>query len=241
MRIKSFCLCFAVVLATYGGAVAEVSAAPEHIYMVEGKKLEAGEKKEIKAKLLSGDFTIKGSETILGTKIPFVIECKKFKLNAAEKPLIVGGNPGTSEKEKFEFEECEATLDGTKCGSVTIETVKVNNELVTIIHPATKNGKLANWFVPASGGVFWTIKVKSCGIFGSHEWKVEGSTAAAEFTEKTEKPVQYWEWNEGEEITEIERQSGSKFSIGLKSAGNTTTLNGQVEVELVSKEMWGGF
>jgi hypothetical protein len=233
-------LCIIAVLAVCGVAAAEASAAPEHIYKIEGKKLATGEKEGIKAKLAE-DFVIKGSETILGSKIEFVITCKKVKLNAAEKPMIVGGEPGTSEKEKFEFEECGATLDGTKCDKVAVESAAVTNELVTIIKPAERNGKLGIWFVPASGKVFFTIKMEKCGVLGSHEVKVEGTTAAAEFTEKTENRIQFWEWSEGEEITEIERQSGTKFLVGLKADGNVTTLSGTVEVELVSGDKWGAF
>jgi hypothetical protein len=236
-RIKLLGLCFSAVLLLCTVAVAGASALPEHIYQVEGKKLEANEKKEIAAKAKT-EFTIKG-EVPIGAK--WVVKCKKVKLNPAEKPAIVGGIPGTSEKERFEFEECTATVGGVKCEKVTVEAAQANDELVTIIKPAGKAGKIANWFVPTIGKVFFKIKFTKCGILGNLAVEVEGTTAALVVPEKVLGVMQTWVWNEAEEITEIERQSKELVKVGLKSGGLPVTLNGEVEVELLAKEKWGAF
>ena len=221
------------------GAIAATSAmaAPEHIYKVEGKKLEAGEKEEITSKAKT-EFVLKGTGP-LGIKSE--TKCKKLKLNAAEKPVITGGTPGKSEKEKIEFEECTATVGGSKCSSVTVESASTNNELVTIVLPASKAGKLATLFVPASGKVFTKIKFTKCGIFGSQSAEVEGSSAALISPEKTEAVNGVLIWNEKEEITETEKQNGEKGKDGLKFNGNAATINGEAEVALVSGKKWGAF
>jgi hypothetical protein len=238
-RIKLVVLCLVAVFAFGAVAVAEASAA-EYIYKVEGKKLEAGVKKEITSKAKT-EFTLTGEETVLGVKVKAITKCKKLKLNAAEKPEIVGGAPGTSEKEKIEFEECTATLGGSKCSSVTIESASTKNEIVTVLLPAADKGKLAVLFSPSSGTVFTVVKLKSCGIFGSHEAKVEGTSAALVGSEKTEQVAGVLDWNESAEITEVEKLGGAKATVGLKFAGNPSKINGEAEVELVSKEKWGVF
>ncbi len=190
------------------------SASPEHIFKVEGKKLEADEKREITAKAKT-EFVFTGTGS-LGIKSE--TRCKKLKLNAAEKPVIVGGAPGTSAKELFEFEECTATIGGSKCSSVAIESFSLNNELVTIVLPAAKAGKLAWLFTPATGKVVATFKFKSCGIFGSLEAKAEGTTAAQCIPEKTEQAALALAWRDKEDITEIKKQNGTLEHAGLASS-----------------------
>ncbi len=237
-RIRIIGMALVAVFALSAVAVATASALPSHVYRVEGAKLEAGKTKEITSKVKAGsEFVLKGTQ--LGIKS--VTKCKKIKLNAAEKPVIVGGEPGTSEKEKIEFEECTATVGGSKCESVTVESASTKNELVTIEKPAGKKGKLATLFTPTTGTVFSKVKFKKCGLFGSPEATVEGSTAALVSPEATEAVSGALIWNEAEEITEVEKQSKAKVTAGLKAAGNLATLNGEAEVELVSKEKWGAF
>jgi hypothetical protein len=236
-RIKLVGLCLVAVFAFGAVAVAEASAA-EEIYKVEEKKLEAGEKKEITSKAKT-EFTLTGEETILGAKVKAITKCKKLKLNAAEKPVIVGGTPGKSEKEKIEFEECTATLGGSKCEKVSIESASTNNEIVTIVLPAGKAGDLAVLFTPATGKVFTTVKLTKCGIFGSHEAKVEGTSAALAST--GEAVVGTLTYSEAEEITKIKKSNGTEETTGLKFAGNPSKINGVAEVELVSKEKWSVF
>jgi hypothetical protein len=209
-------------------------------YNVEGAKLEAGQTKEITSKAKT-EFTLKGEQEILGVKVKSVTNCKKLKLNAADKPVLVGGEPGKSEKEDIEFEECSATLGGSKCSSVTIESALANNELVTVVSPAGKRGKLASLFTPASGKVFTKIKFTKCGLFGSQSAEVEGSSTALVGSEKTEAVTGTLVYSETEEITEIEKLNGTKEKTGLKFGGFAATINGEAEVELVSKEKWGAF
>lgn len=218
------------------GAVAAYAAEPEDIYKVEGSKLEGKEEITSKAKT---EFILKGTGP-LGIKSE--TKCKKLKLAAAEKPVIVGGQPGKSEKEKIEFEECTGTVGGSKCSSVSIESASTNNELVSIVAPSGKKEKLATLFTPASGKVFTTIKLTKCGIFGSQEAKVEGTSAALVSPEKIEAVTGTLVWNEKEEITEVKKHgSSSSEKVGLKFDGNAATINGEAEVELVSKKKWGAF
>ncbi len=235
-RIKLVGLCLVAVFAFGAVAAAEASAA-EYIYKVEGKKLEAGAKEEITSKAKT-EFVLKGTGP-LGIKSE--TKCKKLKLNAAEKPVITGGIPGKSEKEKIEFEECTATVGGVKCSSVTVESASTNNELVTVVLPATKAGKLATLFVPASGKVFTKIKFTKCGIFGNQSAEVEGSSAALISPEKVEAVSGMLVWNEKEEITETEKSNGERGKDGLKFDGNAATINGEAEVTLVSGKVWGAF
>lgn len=236
-RIRVIGLALVAVFAM--GAVAQASAT-EYIYKVAGAKLEAGKTQEITSKAKT-EFTLTGEETILGTKVKAITKCKKLKLNAAEKPVIVGGTPGKSEKEKIEFEECAATLGGAKCEKVVVESASTKNELVTVVLPAGKAGKLATLFTPTTGTVFTVVKLTKCSFFGSHEAKVEGTSAALITPEKSEQAAGVLAWSEAEEITKVKRSNGEEPTVGLKFAGNPSKINGEAEVELVSKEVWGAF
>jgi hypothetical protein len=239
-RIKLVGLCLVAVFAMGAFAATSAMAAPEHIYKVEGTKLEAGKTQEITSKAKT-EFTLKGEEEILGVKVKSVTKCKKLKLNAGDKPVIVGGTPGKSEKEDIEFEECSATVGGSKCSSVTVESALANNELVTIVLPAGKAGKEGTLFTPASGKVFTKIKFTKCGLFGNQSAEVEGSSTALVSPEKVEAVTGTLVYSETEEITEIEKQGGTKEKTGLKFGGFAATINGEAEVELVSKQKWGAF
>lgn len=222
------------------GAVAATSAlaAPEHIYKIEGNKLEAGETREIKASAKT-EFTLKGKGVL---EVEAVTKCKKLKLKASEHPDIIGGTPGTSAHEVIEFEECSGTVGGSKCASVEVENAATNNELVTIRAPSELNGKLATLFTPASGKLFSKIKLNKCGfIFGSQKAEVEGTSAALVSPEATEAVAGTLAWHESMEITEVEKQGGAKVAVGLKSNGKLATLNGESSVELVSGLKWGAF
>jgi hypothetical protein len=220
-------------------AVAQASGA-EYIYQVAGSKLEAGKTVGLVSRAKT-EFVLKGEETILGITVKSETKCKKLKLNEAEKPVIVGGKPGKSEKEKIEFEECKATLGGSSCKSVTIENAATNNEIVTVVAPASKAGDLSILFTPASGKVFTTVKFKSCGALGSQEAKVEGMSAALVSPEKKEEVVGLLVYNEKEEITKIKKSTGTEEEVGLKFGGKKATINGEAEVELTTKEKWGVF
>ena len=230
-----------VALFAFGVAAASASAA-EHIYKVEGTKLEANMTKEITSKVKSGsEFILKGEQEILKVKVKSETKCKTLKLNAAEHPIIIGGPVGTSAKEKIEFGECTATLGGSACEKVVIESASTNNELVTVRKPATDNGKLGTLFTPATGTVFTTVKFTKCGIFGSREAKVEGKSTALVSPEATEAVAGTLVYSEAEEITEVEKQNGTLEASGLKFSGFPATIKGEAEVELVSKEKWGAF
>jgi uncharacterized cupredoxin-like copper-binding protein len=225
-----------VLVALFAMATAATSAlaAPEHIYKVgnPGKKLEAKETREIAATAKT-EFILKGTD--LGQTSE--TKCKKLKLNAADDPVIVGGEPGRSEREDIVFEECKAKLGSIECSSVVVESALANNELVTTIKPTT--GKEASLFTPASGKVFTKIKL-TCGIIKITA-EVTGNTAALISPEKTIAKAGTLIWNEKEPITEIEKQNKTKETIGLKFAGSTASINGESEVTLTNGEEWGAF
>lgn len=240
-RIKLFGLSLTIALAVCAGGVANASAAPLHIYKVAAAKLEAGAKEEITAKLReTKTFTMKGEKEILFAKVKWEVKCTGLKLKAASEPMIVGGTPGSSEKEVFAFSGCTATLGGAKCEGLALATFEMNNELVTVLLPAGKAGELGNWFVPDEKR-FGIVELRKCGIFGTETVEIEGSTAALVVPEAVEGVTQLWVWKEAEQITEIERQSKEKFKPALISGKSPVTLNGEVEVELVTKEEWGAF
>jgi hypothetical protein len=234
-RVKILGVALAAVFAM-SAITATASLAAEYIFKVNGAKLEAGQTREVTSKAKK-EFVLEGE--VLGVKA--VTKCKKEKLNAAEKPVIVGGIPGKSEKEKIEFSECSATVGGVACKSVTVENVPTNNEIVTIVKPAAKAGKLATKFTPSAGTKFTEIKFKECGGFGSPTAEVTGTTAALDSPEKVEQETGALIWSKPEEITEVEKSSKAKETVGLKFAGKAATLEGEAEVTLVSKEKWGVF
>jgi len=214
-------------------AAATSAVAAEDAYRVAGKRLEAGSTKAIRASG-STEFTIltKGA---LGSEI--VVTCKKLRFDQALAPLIVGGLPGRSENEKFEFQECSATVAGAKCSAAAVETPKVDNELVVVAAPSSQAGKLAFLFAPASGTLFMTLELTGCGLLGSQEVPLEGTSAALVGTPKTEAVKLTLVWKAAEQITEVEARNGVKQKVGLPH----TTIEGEVEVELLSKEKWGVF
>jgi hypothetical protein len=123
------------------------------------------------------------------------------------------------------------------------ESFERNSELATILLPAGKKGMLANWFAPDNEGKkFLIFTLNKCSIFGSQSIEIKGTTAAWISTENKEQVVQTLVWNEKEEIKEIELQSGLKFTPELTNKeGKVVTFNGEIEVELVTKENWGAF
>lgn len=238
--IKLICLTLIAVgvLATATEGVA--SAVPQYIYKVNGKKLEAGEEREISVKLKAGTkFTIK-AKGALGVEA--VIKCDAFKLAPAN-PMILGGIPAKSKNEFFAFEECSATVGGEACTVVVAKATELKDELVSILKPAGKAGKLANWFVPVNAEkIFAIFELGDCGIFGNSVATGTGTTAALITPEAAEGVALTWVWKTGaEEITEIERKNGEKLTVGLTTNGKKATLEGEVEVELVTGENWGAF
>lgn len=206
-------------------------------FCVAGKALEAGQTKELLGSADS-NFVLKGSA--FGVKS--VTTCTKLKLNAAEKPVVVGGMPGTGEKALVEFSECTATLGGSACKAVTISNIATRAEQVMVLKPEANKGKLATLFRPASGEVFTTLVLKECGLFGTQEAEVKGSTAMYDEPVLVEQLTGLPLFKEGtEEIREVEKFSGAKELIGLKFGGEPATLTGTAGARLVSDQNWGVF
>ncbi len=223
----SWASCFAVVTSAAGA---------EYIYKVNKAPLEIGKTKEVRVKA-------KTSQVMRGelSSTKFQVTCKKLKLVAAEKPVIQGDVPGRSEKERFVFEECESTLSTTKCEKVTAETGSLESEIVTVVRPATKAGKLAVKYKGADGSnLFVKIKLTCIGI--SFTIECQGTTAWLDSPEKMEQRIGTLIGKAGaEEITEVERSTGTKEIVGLKCEGKPVTFEGESEIELVSEENWGIF
>ncbi len=236
-RIKLAGLCLVAVFAFGAVTVAQASAA-EYIYKVKGAKLEAGQTKEIKSSVKK-EFVLKGKGVL---NIESVTKCKALELNAAEKPVIVGGKPGKSEKEKIEFKECSATLGGGKCEKVEVENVSTNNEIVTVVKPEALKGRLATLFTPSAGEVFSKVKFVKCGIFGSQKAEVKGKSAGLDEPNGLEEVKDWLVYATGAaEITEVEKSNGEKVKVELTNEGKKATIEGEAWVELASKEVWGVF
>lgn len=220
----SWASCFAVVASTAGA---------EYIYRVNKAPLEIGKTQEVRAKAKTVQ-VMRGE--LFGGK--FQITCNKLKLVAAEKPIIKGGVPGRSEKEKFAFEECETTICDKK---VTVEAGSLENEIVTVVQPATKAGKLAVEYKGAGGSnLFAKIKLTCIGILVTFE--IQGTAGWLDSPEKVEQRIGTMIGKAGaEEITEVEKSTGTKEKIGLKCEGKPVTFEGESEIELVSEENWGIF
>jgi hypothetical protein len=224
LAFAASCACCFAVVASAAGA--------EYIYKVNKAPLEVGKTKEVRAKaktsqVMSGEF--------LGTK--FRVTCKKLKLVAAEKPIIKGGVPGRSEKETFALEECGTTI----CEKVTVETGSLENEIVTVVQPATEAGKLAVKYKGSDGSnLFAKIKLTCLGV--SFTVDCEGTVAWLDGPEKMEQRIGTLIGKAGaEEITEVEKSTGTKEKVGLKCEGKLATFEGESEIELVSEENWGIF
>jgi hypothetical protein len=204
-------------------------------YCILGVPLLAGETREIDASA-GKEFVLRGEALFVKS----VTKCPTLKLNAAQKPVIKGGMPGTGEKQLVEFEGCKATLGGTACTSVEVQNAATLTEQVMVLKPA--GGKLATFFKPTNGTNFTTIKLNSCGGFGSQTATVTGTTAAYDEPLLTEKVTGLLLYLVGtEEIKEVEKSGGAKQVVGLEFGGNPATLEGTAEVLLVSKEPWGVF
>ena len=228
-------LALAAVSATAASSASAICPLLELGYCVNGVPLLAGSTKEVTASAKT-PFVLKGE--LLGLKS--VTTCQKLKLNAAQKPTINGGMPGTGAKQKTEFEECTATLGGAACAGVVVGSALSNTTQTMVALPAGLKGRLATLFTPSSGSVFTSIKLTNCGGFSTTA-EVTGTTAALNNPERTEGLDGELIWNEPQEITEVELSGGTKEAIGLKFGGKPAGLLGTALILLVSKEKWGVF
>ncbi len=212
------------------GLIATGSAlGAEYIYKVNKTMLGTGQD-QVEALKAKTSQTM--SSKVLGIKFEAV--CKSVKLDAAEEPVIKGGVPGTSARNKFEFSGCEANIGGAKCEKVAVEGGHLAGEIVTVVLPASRAGELATKFSPS--GTFATVK---CG-----EAKIEftGPIAMLDSPEKAEQLVGALIAKTGtEEITEVQKSNGNKESVGLKCSGARATFAGESELTLVSSDSWGVF
>jgi hypothetical protein len=226
-------------VATYAfGFATSVSAmGAEYTYKVNKANLLVGQAEEV---TLQAKTSQTMSSSILGIKLEIV--CKKLKLDGAEEPIIKGGIPGTSARDKFDFSECKAKLENLECREVTVEGGHLQGEIVTVVLPSTKAGELATKFSPSSSGTpFATIKLGNCGG-SSFTVKCEGTIVLLDTPEKTEQSIGTLVGKKGnEEITEVQKSTGAKEKVGLRCSGVLMTFEGESEMALVSKASWGIF
>jgi hypothetical protein len=197
------------------------------------KILAAGESKEFTASSKKG-YIIKNE--VLSIKL--TIECKKQKFSAGAE--IIGGKPGKAEG-TIVFEECMPTAPSECVGKkVKIEPLPVKTELVAVVKPAAKAGKLATLFSPKTSTLFTVITLEGC-MFNT-KYELTGNAAALNGSQEVEQKTGSLLFKEGsEEITEVETSTGAKAKVELKTAGSKATFEGESALELVSKELWGAF
>jgi len=223
-------------------ATAAAQAVEAPFYSIkEGKRLGAGETKEI---------TVKAAETFKLSATGKVITCTAVKANGGSE--IIGSakeEPGTS-KEVLVFSGCTVEGNGAKCavenGEITTNPVK--NELAEV-------GKksLVTFFAPETGAVFTTIKFKaeSGGTCEVAETKVENQVVGRSETDKgvlIELPGPVTEEESFEigfpttPILEVEKiKAGVATSTEvkhLKVFGVNATLAGKALIVLANKEVW---
>jgi hypothetical protein len=197
------------------------------------KILAAGESKEFTGSAKKAYFI---KTEILGIKA--TVECKKQKFNAGAE--IIGGTPGKAEG-TIVFEECHPTAPAECVGKkVKVEPMPVKAELVTVVKPAAKAGKLATVFSPKTSTLLTVITFEEC--LSDFRLEVTGKAAALNGSQEVEQKTGSLLFKEGaEEITEVETSTGAKAKVELTDAGNRMTLEGESVLELVSKEVWGAF
>ncbi|HWX45282.1 MAG TPA: hypothetical protein VNY52_08160 [Solirubrobacteraceae bacterium] len=237
MKITKAAMLALVAVFAFSVVVVAQATAAEYVYHVEKKELAKGETREIKSSVKK-EFVLRGKGIF---NIESVTKCKALELNAAEKPVIVGGKPGKSEKEKIEFKECSATVGGAKCEKVEVENVSTSNEIVTVVKPEKLKGRLATLFTPA-GEVFSKVKFIKCGALGNQKAEVKGKSAGLDEPNGLEEVKDWLVYATGEaEITEVERSNGEKVKVELTNEGKKATIEGEAWVELVKGEKWGVF
>jgi hypothetical protein len=196
------------------------------------KILAAGESKEFTASAKKAYFI----KTEVLAKL--TIECKKQKFSAGGE--IIGGKPGKAEG-TIVFEECNPTAPAECVGKkVKIQPMPVKAELVTVVKPAAKAGKLATLFSPKTGSLLTDIQLEGC-LFNTGE-ELAGNAAALNVSQEVEQKTGSLLFKEGaEEITEVETSTGAKAKVELKADETKATFEGESVLELVSKELWGAF
>lgn len=238
MKTKRTTLAGSIALACMVTSTMASSAAfgAEYTYRVEKANLGVG---QARVETLKAKTNQTLSSTILGIK--FEVVCKKLKLDAAEEPVIKGGIPGTSARNKLEFSECEAHLGSSNCGATTVEGGNLTGELVTVLLPATREGKLATRYTPSggAGGTFAKVKMSGC---GGLTVTFSGTVALLDTPEKTEQSVGTLAAKAGsEEIAEVRKSNGTKEQLALKCEGLKASFAGESELSLLSNENWGVF
>jgi hypothetical protein len=234
MAKRVFILGLVAIPFAFGSIAAGSALGAEYIYKVNKTPLGAGQDEEVALKAKTNQTM---SSTVLGIK--FEVVCKNAKLAAAEEPIIKGGIPGTSARDKFEFSECQANVGSDKCKEVTIEGSHLAGEIVTILQPTSKAGELATKFGSSgTGNSFAKVKINCYSL----EVTFTGTIALLDTPEKTEQPIGSLVAKTGaEEITEVRKSNGSTEKVGLNCNGARATFEGESELSLVSKDNWGVF
>lgn len=222
-----------LVLIAFGSAVAPALGA-EYVYRVNKATLGVGEAQAVALKAKTNQVI---SSSVDGFKAEVI--CKRLGLNEADEPVIRGGKPGTSARDRFEFAECEGKTEGHKCEGVTIENNLSAGEIVTVALPVGKAGQLATKFGSA-GTTFMTIKFNKCILGLSFSIKCEGTVVMLNLPKGSEQQIGSLVAG-AEEVTEIQKSTGTKEKVGLKCENAVASFVGESELDLLSKAVWGVF
>lgn len=231
-RMLTICL----TLVTLGSVAAASAQGAEYVYRVNKVQLGVGEARVVTLKA-------KTNQVISSSVDGFAAEvvCKKLKLDEAEEPVIKGGMPGTSTRDKFEFAECEGKVEGHRCEGVTVESNRLQSEIVTAVLPVAKAGQLATKFGPSNAETtFMTIKFKKCLLGLSFTVRCKGTVVMLNLPKGTEQQVGTLVAG-AEQVTEIQKSTGAKERVGLECEKVAASFVGESELELLSKAIWGVF
>lgn len=229
-------LTIGVTLVALGSFAAASAWGAEYVYRVNKVPLGVGEARVVTLKSKTNQVI---SSSVAGLKAEVV--CNKLKLDEAEEPVIQGGKPGTSARDKLEFSECEGKVEGHRCEGVTVESNHLKSEIVTVVLPATKAGQLATKFGPSNPETtFMTIKFKNCVLGLSFTVKCEGTIVMLNLPKGTEQQVGTLVAGT-EQVTEIQKSTGVKEKVGLECEKRSASFVGESELELFSKVIWGVF
>ena len=213
-RVRLFGLAVLAMVALSAATAAAAQATEGPYYSVSGKRLPAGETKEVKVKAV-GNFVLRTPAA--GT----VVTCTGMLVGPGATTYgFSGANPGTS-KGVVEFSGCTVTGNGEKCG-VEHEEIKTNTIKGILGYSSeSRTGPLLVLFEPSSGTNFVTVKFTgTCTIASS---PATGSVIGevAEASEKTVNTLKF---------------TTTKKTIWLEEAGKLTSVKAEVKADSLDLE-----
>jgi hypothetical protein len=233
-------------------SVSAAAAAEIHFeWKVSGAPLAAGKTKAITAKAISGS-PLNLAFTFGGAAIAISSSQVQYESGAD----IVGGRPGTGEG-RLVLEGIKVTKPAS-CGVKEIVigeaseriTLPVTEEIVEKAFGGSGSGTTEVLFAPTKGGKIMTefeLTGTACTLKGT-EIVPTGTLLAEAGPQGTEAKVGHLSFikaltkSHGAVNNEYRTAAGGPFKLGyMEWGGNAATVAGEVETELVSKEVFGVF